>query len=132
MSSAICLISGWKKSGPERLIASPLETWKRPLFLVNGAPYWGFGYDPENFPQGLFDDPAVMTIAQERAYYDQVKEIEDDFVPYLMPWLGTGILALAFGCQIDLAESGPRRQPVSLPSKNIEGHQGVVNSGPGK
>ena len=84
-----------------------------PPFLVNGAPYWGFGYDPENFPQGLFDDPAVMTIAQERAYYDQVKEIEDDFVPYLMPWMGTGILASAFGCQI---EYPPNQDPVVNPS----------------
>ena len=83
-----------------------------PPFLVNGAPYWGFGYDPETFPQGLFDDPAVMTTAQERAYYDQVKEIDDDFVPYLMPWLGTGVLASAFGCQI---EYPPKQDPVVSP-----------------
>jgi len=83
-----------------------------PPFLVNGAPYWGFGYDPETFPQGLFDDPAVMTAAQERAYYDQVREIDDDFVPYLMPWLGTGVLASAFGCQI---EYPPKQDPVVSP-----------------
>jgi hypothetical protein len=81
-------------------------------FLVNGAPYWGFGYDPETFPLGLFDDPAVMTIAQERAYYGQVKEIDDDFVPYLMPWLGTGVLASGFGCQI---EYPPKQDPVVSP-----------------
>jgi hypothetical protein len=83
-----------------------------PPFLVNGAPYWGFGYDPETFPQGLFDDPTVMTAAQERAYYDQVKEIDDCFVPYLMPWLGTGVLASAFGCHI---EYPPKQDPVVSP-----------------
>lgn len=85
---------------------------KQPPFLVNGAPYWGFGLDPETFPDGLFDDPAVMTNAQERIYYDQLKEVDDDFVPYLMPWLGTCVAASAFGCQIEFP---PQQDPVANP-----------------
>ena len=48
--------------------------------------YWVFGLDPETLPDDYVTDPAVMINFQERTYYDQVKEIDDDFVPYLMPW----------------------------------------------
>ena len=85
---------------------------KQPPFLVNGAPYWGFALDPEAFPEGLFDDPAVMTNSQERIYYDQIKAIDDDFVPYLMPWFGTYVMASAFGCRI---EYPPKGDPVVDP-----------------
>ena len=59
---------------------------KEPPYIVNSALYWVFGLDPETLPEDYFDDPAVMTNFQERTYYDQVKDIDDDFVPYLMPW----------------------------------------------
>ena len=70
---------------------------KAPPFIVNGALYWVFGLDPETFPDDYFD-PACMTAYQERTYYDQVVSIDDDFVPYLVPWYGTvvdGLRALA-------------------------------------
>ena len=85
---------------------------KQPPFIVNAAPYWGFALEPETFPDGLFDDPAVMTNAQERMYYDQIKEVDDDFVPYLMPWLGTFVAASAFGSQIEFL---PKQDPVLNP-----------------
>ena len=53
-----------------------------------------------------------MTNAQERIYYDQIKEIDDDFVPYLMPWFGTYVAASAFGSPI---EYPPKGDPVVDP-----------------
>jgi uroporphyrinogen-III decarboxylase len=90
---------------------------KQPPFLVNGAPYWKFANEPETFPDDLFTDPAVMTNAQERMYYDQIKEIDDDFVPFLMPWFGTYVMPSAFGCRIEYPPKGdpiidPRSRPV--------------------
>ena len=79
---------------------------EHPPFLVNGAGYWRFAYEPETFPDDLLNDPAVMTNAQERMYYDQIKEIDDDFVPYLMPWFGTYVAASAFGCRIEYPPKG--------------------------
>ena len=92
----------------------------QPPFIVNSALYWVFGLDPETFPDTYFDDPAVMTRFQERTYYDQVKEIDDDFVPYLMPWFGTAVVASAFGSQIEFPPKqdpavNPRYYPVQTP-----------------
>jgi len=84
----------------------------RPLCVVNSAFYWVFGLDADTIPADYFDNAAVMTQFQERTYYDQIKEIEDDFVPYLMPWFGTGVTASAFGCQIVFP---PKQDPAVNP-----------------
>lgn len=92
----------------------------QPPFIVNAALYTTFGPDPDTFPDSYYDDPAVMTNFQERACYDQVKAVDDDFVPYLMPWFGTGVTASAFGCRIDFPPKqdpavNPRYYPVRTP-----------------
>jgi uroporphyrinogen-III decarboxylase len=61
-----------------------------------------------------------MTSFQERTYYEQVREIDDDFVPYLMPWFGTVVAASAFGCRIEFPPKqdpavSPRCYPVQTP-----------------
>ena len=94
---------------------------KEPPYIVNSALYWVFGLDPETFPDDYFDDPAVMTNFQERTYYDQVKEIDDDFVPYLMPWFGTIVAASAFGCEIGWRpKQDPAADPRYYPVKTAE------------
>jgi uroporphyrinogen-III decarboxylase len=90
---------------------------KQPPFMVNSALYWIFGLDTETLPETYCEDPVVMTAFQERTYYDQVKEIDDDFVPYLMPWFGTIVAASAFGCKIEFPykqdpAANPRFYPV--------------------
>ncbi len=83
-----------------------------PPYIVNAAPYWAFGSRPESFPAGYYDDPAVMTRFQERSYYEQMRAIDDDFVPYLMPWFGTAVTASAFGCRwISSRQNGPCGKP---------------------
>jgi uroporphyrinogen-III decarboxylase len=85
---------------------------EQPPYIVNSSLYWVFGLDPETFPDAYFDDPAVMTTFQERTYYDQVKSIDDDFVPYLVPWFGTIVAASAFGCEI---KYHPKQDPAADP-----------------
>ena len=85
---------------------------KAPPYIVNSALYWVFGLDPDTLPDDYVTDPAVMINFQERTYYDQVKEIDDDFVPYLMPWYGTIVTASALGCQI---EYFPKKDPAANP-----------------
>jgi uroporphyrinogen-III decarboxylase len=93
---------------------------KKPPFIVNSALYWLFGLDMDTFPLDYFTDPEVMTNFQERTYYEQVKQIDDDFVPYLMPWFGTVVAASALDCEIEFYSrqdpaANPRYYPVKTP-----------------
>ena len=99
----------------------------QPPFIVNSALYTAFGLNPETFPDRYYDDPQVMIDLQERNYYEQLKEIDDDFVPYLMPWFGTAVTASALGCQVDFPPKldptvNPRHYPVRTP-EDVKGLQ---------
>ena len=83
-----------------------------PPVVVNSAFYWVFGLNTDDFPEDYFTDPAVMTSFQERLYYDQFCDIEDDWIPYLMPWFGTVVTASAFGCRVQFP---PRQDPAVDP-----------------
>jgi uroporphyrinogen-III decarboxylase len=74
-------------------------------FLVNSSFYHLFGIDQEIIPDDLFENPQAMIAFQERTFYDQVKEIDDDFVPCLVPWFGCVVMASALGCKVQI----PRR-----------------------
>jgi len=94
---------------------------EQPPFMVNSAMYWVFGLDTETLPDAYFTVPAAMTHFQERTYFDQVKEIDDDFVPYLMPWFGTVVVASAFGCQIEFPpKADPAVNPRHYPVQTVE------------
>ena len=95
-----------------------LKETKAPPFMVNSAFYWVFGLDLDTLPANYYEDPAVMTNFQEQTYYEQIKNIDDDFVPYLMPWFGTVVAASAFGCKIEFPYKtdpavNPRHYPVA-------------------
>jgi hypothetical protein len=69
-----------------------------------------FAFSTFDKPDDYFTNPASMVAYQERGFARHLAEIDDDVVPYFMPWYGTGVLASAFGCQIDIA-SGPGNDP---------------------
>lgn len=72
--------------------------------------------DPEQIPISIFmpmypggqvyaglayyEDPAVMLKYQEDGHFWHLSNVEDDTIPYFMPWFGTGVLASAFGCAV--------------------------------
>lgn len=70
--------------------------------IVNTPCYFGFGNKP--LPAGYWDDPAVMVRYQENGFQRHLSEVDDDTVPYFMPWFGTGVLASAFGCRVKWAK----------------------------
>ena len=91
-----------------------------PPFLVNGAFYHLFGMEERCIPESYYDDPQVMTGLQEALCFEQLSSIEDDFVPYLLPWFGTGVLASALGAQVEFAPKAdpavnPRRFALQVP-----------------
>ena len=83
-----------------------------PPVIVNSAFYWVFGLNTDDFPDDYFTDPQVMTSFQERLFYDQICDIDDDWIPYLMPWFGTVVAASAFGSKVQFP---PRQDPAVDP-----------------
>jgi uroporphyrinogen-III decarboxylase len=76
--------------------------------LVNTPCYFAFATSDK--PEDYFTSPASMVEYQARGYERHLAEIDDDLVPYLMPWYGTGVLASGFGCEIVL-QPGPGNDP---------------------
>lgn len=85
----------------------------RPPLAVTGALYFLFGRPAHTIPDGLFDDPAVMLADQERRLFNHLRDVDDDFVPYVMPWFGTVVGASALGCRVGFT---PRQDPAVDPS----------------
>lgn len=90
-----------------------------PPFIVNSAFYHLFGLHPKNIPDNYCTDPAVMTKFQEESYLDQLLKIDDDFVPYLVPWMGTSVLSSALGAKVVYpAKADPCFDPRNFPVQN--------------
>ena len=75
-----------------------------PLILQTNS-YWLTGHSPEEIPEDIFDDPASMLSFQENGIIDHLKNIEDDYIPYLMPWYGVGVVPNLLGCNIKFFKS---------------------------
>lgn len=66
--------------------------------IINTPCYFGFGNNP--MPADYWTNPASMVRYQEQGFEKHLKLVDDDTVPYFMPWFGTGVLASGFGCKI--------------------------------
>lgn len=85
-------------------LAEPVD----PPVMVWPFHYIVCGCDPARLPDDLFQSAASMTAFQARICEEHLAAVDDDFQPYLTPYLGTGILASAFGCEMHFA---PGRDP---------------------
>ncbi len=78
------------------LLLVPPETAEDVPVLANTPNYFAFGNARR--PEGYWTNPAVMLAFQQDGYERHLGAVDDDTVPYFMPWFGTGVLATAFGC----------------------------------
>ncbi len=76
--------------------------------IVNTPCYFAFA--GTHVPEDYFTNPASMVAHQASGFEAHLSAVNDDAVPYFMPWFGTGVLASAFGCPITIAE-GPGNDP---------------------
>ncbi len=77
--------------------------------IVNTPCYFGFGNHKR--PKEYWEEPAVMIKFQEEGHTLHLAHVDDDAIPYFMPWFGTGVLASAFGCPVKPA-TGKGDDPV--------------------
>jgi 5-methyltetrahydrofolate--homocysteine methyltransferase len=78
----------------------PVSSAEEVPILINTPCYFAFGTLDK--PEDYFTNPASMVDYQANGYEKHLANVNDDYVPYFMPWFGTGVLASAFGCEIRL------------------------------
>jgi len=70
-------------------------------YMINDVNYWLFGESPANIPPDYCgEDPTSMIDFQVRKIERHMSEYDDVYIPFLMPWYGTGVLASGFGVDI--------------------------------
>jgi 5-methyltetrahydrofolate--homocysteine methyltransferase len=79
--------------------------------LVNTPAYFSFG--SEDKPLDYYTNPLSMLTYQAKGYENHLKRVDDDYVPYFMPWFGTSVLASAFGAKIRIPDD-PSDDPAVL------------------
>jgi hypothetical protein len=72
----------------------------RPPLIANDVFFARFGNRRGEIPDAYWDEPELQLVYQERRYLEHVRTVDDDLVPYLVAWFGTGVLASAYGARI--------------------------------
>ena len=85
--------------------------------IVNTPCYFPFG--AADVPEDYYVNPAAMVGYQADGYERHLACVNDDAVPYFMPWFGTGVLASGFGC--------PTNWPIG-PSEDLVATDVCVNT----
>ncbi len=86
-----------------------------PLILQTNS-YWLTGHDPEEIPDDYFNNPESMLHFQEEGIKEHLEKIDDDYIPYLMPWYGVALMSGAFGSKVIF----PKKIDPSCASFSIE------------
>ncbi|MEI8234988.1 MAG: uroporphyrinogen decarboxylase family protein [Verrucomicrobiota bacterium] len=69
-------------------------------FIVSDVNYWLSGESAELIPADYFTNPASMMRYQTDKIRRHMARYDDDYVPFLFPWYGTGVLPSALGAEI--------------------------------
>ena len=82
----------------------------RPPIVIQDANYALAGEDPAGMPEDYFAEGAFEAMLQRQTdrILAHLEHFDDDYVPFLFPWYGTGVVPSAFGCEIMLQ---PREEP---------------------
>ncbi len=68
--------------------------------IIRTRPYYLTGTNPEKIPEDYFTNPKTMMQYQLEGFAEHMDMVDDDTIPYLMPWLGTGVVPSAFGSDV--------------------------------
>ena len=67
--------------------------------VIGDVNYWLSGETPALIPGDYFTRPGSMLEFQTAKIRRHLERFDDDYVPLLFPWYGTGVLASAFGAR---------------------------------
>ena len=73
---------------------------EKPPWIVYNMNYWLDGENPNAIPDNYFTNPEAMTRFQTDRMKQHLESYDDDFIPFLFPWFGTGVVTSALGCEV--------------------------------
>lgn len=74
--------------------------------IVMDFNYWLDGSSKTGYPQDYFTNIETMVDYQVTKIKKHLDNYNDDFVPFLFPWYGTGVVPSALGCHIKFHDYG--------------------------
>lgn len=83
---------------------------ERPPIVIQDANYSLAGEDPDTMPDDYFAEGAFGAMLERQAQRIEahLAQLDDEYVPFLLPWYGTGVVPSALGCEIVFP---PRQEP---------------------
>jgi hypothetical protein len=69
-------------------------------FQVADVNYWLSGETPDLIPDDYFTDCRSMLRYQAEKIRRHLERYDDDYIPFLFPWYGTGVIPSALGAEI--------------------------------
>jgi uroporphyrinogen-III decarboxylase len=81
---------------------------ERPPLIISDVNYALSGESPALIPDDYFTNCRAMCDYQLAKIKAHLEQIEDDYLPLLFPWFGTGVVPSALGCEIHFL---PKRDP---------------------
>lgn len=69
-------------------------------FQVADVNYWLSGETPALIPDDYFTDCQAMLDYQVQKIERHMQNYDDDYIPFLFPWYGTGVIPSALGARI--------------------------------
>ena len=72
--------------------------------LIMDINYWVSTMAIGDIPENYFTDHSVMFDYQIKSITRHMEQIDDDYIPALFPWYGTGIIPSAMGCEVSFVE----------------------------
>lgn len=91
----------------------PVKSADEVPILINSPDYFSFGSLDK--PPDYYTNPASMLAYQAAGFEKHLRLVNDDLVPYFMPWFGTGVLASGFGAAIRVPEDPADDPAVAAP-----------------
>jgi len=92
----------YRKSAPkiESVFKNNINDITKTPIVILVRYYDSFGSNKDQMPLDYYSSPSSMLRYQEESIMVHLNEIDDDYIPCLVPWFGTGVLASGFGCKV--------------------------------
>lgn len=75
------------------------DTGEPPIVIVDVNSYLS-GENPEAIPDDYYGNFNSMADFQIKKIINHLEKYDDDYIPHLFPWFGTGVIPSALGCNI--------------------------------